>query len=292
MNQYFVSVGKVLAKPFQNVSIVFTSSTPPFEFHPDNVNVNFVRNALKSLKSNEVVGLDKQSVRLLKVASDVITPILTGFINKSFTDGVFTRVWKSAKVTALFKDGDKLLKDNYRPISILPTMSKIIERSANIQLSSFLEENRLLLQSQFGVRLKRSTSTALIPFTGQVLASMDKGCVTGTVFLDLRKAFDTVDHLLLIDKLKSLGVAAERLELFRSYLSGRVQQTMCVNALSPPAKITMGVSHDSILGPLLFLVNTNGIPELQHSNRDSQREYIVQNPLKHSIVKRILVFKR
>ena len=138
MNQYFVSVGKVLAKPFQIVSTVFTSSTPPF--HLDNVKCE-----LKSLKSNKAVGLDKLSARLLKDASDVvIAPILTGLINKSFTDGVFPGVWKCAKVTALFKDGDKSLTDNYRPISILPTISKIIERSAHIQLSSFLEENRLL----------------------------------------------------------------------------------------------------------------------------------------------------
>ena len=102
-----------------------------------------------------------------------------------------------------------------------------------------MEENRLLSQSQFGFRLKRSTSTALIAFTDQVLESMDKGCVTGTVFLDLRKAFDTVDHLLLINKLKSLGVAGKSLEWFRSYLTGRVQQTMCVNALSPPAKMDL-----------------------------------------------------
>ena len=167
--------------------------------------------------------------RLLKYASDVIAPILTGLINKSFTDGVFPGVWKCAKETALFKDGDKSLKDNYRPISILPTISKIIERSAHIQLSSFLEENRLLSQSQFGFRLKRSTSTALIAFTDQVLESTDKGCVTGTVFLDFRNAFDTVDHLLLI-KLKSLGVAGKSLEWFRSYLSCRFHQTMCVNA--------------------------------------------------------------
>ena len=95
---------------------------------------------------------------------------------------------------------------------------------------------------------------------------MDKGCVTGTVFLDLRKAFDTVDHLLLINKLKSLGVAGKSLEWLRSYLSGRVQQSMCVNALSPSAKITMGVPQCSMLGPLFFLVYINGIQsELQHS---------------------------
>ena len=95
---------------------------------------------------------------------------------------------------------------------------------------------------------------------------MDKGCVTRTVFLDLRKAFDTVDHILLINKLKSLGVAGKSLEWFRSYLSGRVQQSMCVNALSPPAKITMRVPQGSILGPLLFLMYINGIQsELQYS---------------------------
>ena len=233
MNQYFVSMGKVLAKPFRNISTAFTSDTPS-KFHLDNVNVNLVRNALKSLKPNKAVGLDKLSARLLKDASDVIAQTLTGLINKSFSDGVFPRVWKCAKVIALFKDGDKSIKDNYRPISILPTISKIIERSAHIQLSSFLEVNRLLSQSQFGFRLKRSTSTALIDFTDQVPENMDKGCVTGTVFLDLCKAFDTVDDLLLINKLKSLGVVGKSLEWFRSYLTGRVQKTMFVNALPHP----------------------------------------------------------
>ena len=100
MNQYFVSVGKVLAKPFQNISTVSASCTPPFKFHLDDVTVKFVRNALRSLKTNKADGLDKLSARLLKDASDVIAPILSGLINKSFTDGVFPGVWKSAKVTA------------------------------------------------------------------------------------------------------------------------------------------------------------------------------------------------
>ena len=104
--------------------------------------------------------------------------------HKPIVDGVFPEVWKLAKVVALFKGGDKTLKDNYRPISILPTISKIIERSARVQLCSFLEENKLLSQSLFGFRQKRSTSTALITFTDQILESMDKGYVTGAVFLD------------------------------------------------------------------------------------------------------------
>ena len=129
-----------------------------------------------------------------------------------------------------------------------------------------MEVNRLLSQSQFGFRLKRSTSTALIDFTDQVLENMDKGCVTGTVFLDLRKAFDTVDHLLLINKLKSLGVAGKSLEWFRSSLTGGVKKTMCVNALSASAKVTMGVPQGSILRPLLFLVYIDGVQsELRHS---------------------------
>ena len=194
MNQYFVSMGKVLTKPFQNISTAFTSDTPSSKFHLDNVNVNFVRNALKSLKPNKAVGLDKLSARLLKDASNVIAQTLTGLIIKSFSDGVFPRVWKCAKVIALFKDGDKSIKDNYRPISILPTISKIIERSAHIQLSSFLEVNRLLSQSQFGFQLKRSTSTALIDFTDQVLENMDKGCVTGTVFLDVQHCRLSAPH--------------------------------------------------------------------------------------------------
>ena len=93
----------------------------------------------------------------------------------------------------------------------------------------------------------------------QILESMDKGCVTGAVFLDLRKAFDTVDHLILVNKLKSLGVAGNSLAWFRSYLSGRfLQQTICNDAISPPSKIIMGGPQGSILGPLLFLVYING----------------------------------
>ena len=275
MNHYFVSVGKVLAKPFRNIPIIPITSTPPCEFHLNSVTVDFVQNALRSLKTNKAVGLDKLSARLLKDGSDVIAPVLTELINKSIADGEFPKVWKSAKVSALFKGGDKSQKDNYRPISILTTISKIIERSAHVQLCTYLEQDKLLSQSQFGFRQKRSTSTALVEFTDQILESMDKGCVTGAVFLDLRKAFDTVDHLILVNKLKSLGVVGKSLAWFRSYLSGRFQQMICNDAISPQAKITMGVPQGSILGPLLFLVYINGIQSvLQHSKMTMFADYM------------------
>ena len=217
----------------------------------------------------------------LSTFSDVISPVLAELINKSFRDGAFPKIWKSAKVSALFKGGEKSQKDNYRPISILPTVSKIVERAAHVQLCSYLEENKLLSQSQFGFRKGRSTSTALIDFTDRILENMDSGQVTGAVFLDLRKAFDTVDHLILVHKLKNLGVTGKSLAWFNSYLTGRCQQTVCGDAISPPANIIMGVPQGSILGPLLFLVYINGIQSvLQHSKMtmfaDDMAFYLIQ----------------
>ena len=125
----------------------------------------------------------------------------------------------------MFKGGDRSQKDNYRPISILPTVSKIVEKAAHVQLCTHLEQNKLLSHSQYVFRQRRSTSTALINFKDQILENMDNGQVTGSVFLDLRKAFDTVGHLILINKLKCLGVSGKSLSRFHSYLTS---QTPCL----------------------------------------------------------------
>ena len=130
MNNYFASIGKKLSKAFQNsVPIFSTVNNPHFQFHLATVTVEFVSCAIAKLRPNKAVGLDKISARLLKDGSHVISPILTSLINKSIEDGAFPKLWKSAKVSALFKGGDKSMKDNYRPISILPSVSKIIERA-------------------------------------------------------------------------------------------------------------------------------------------------------------------
>ena len=268
MNNHFISIGKKLSKAFKHCTSKFsTVNSQQLHFNLVPVDEGFVSQTIAKLRPSRAVGLDKLSARLLRDGCPVIAPVLTSLINKSLSDGAFPKLWKSAKVSALFKGGDKLSKDNYRPISILPTVSKIIERAVHLQLSNYLEHNNLLSTCQFGFRLGKSTSTALVNFTGHILSNMDSGKVTGAVFLDLKKAFDTVNHEFLIKKLKNLGVIGKSLSWFNSYLSGRTQKTVCGNTISPKAKVSIGVPQGSILGPLFFLIYINGIESTLKSSK-------------------------
>ena len=150
----------------------------------------------------------------------------------SITTCCFPEVWKCSKVTALFKSGDRTNTTNYRPISILPTLSKILERAVHSQLYEYLDANQILTDKQFGFRPKHSTITALSSFADEVLVNMERGKLCGAVFLDLSKAFDTVDHGILIFKLKTLGVGADAVRWFETYLTNRIQRTSCGSELS------------------------------------------------------------
>ena len=171
--------------------------------------------------------------------------------------GEFPEDPKAARVSPIFKSGTKNTFDNHRPISVLPSLSKISEKCVYHQLMNYLEQHNLLSKCQFGYRRKRSTEHAIALFPDQIRKAMDKGQMTGAIFVDLSKAFDTISHASIIKKLPSYGLCVTSQQWITSYLFARTQCDSYKGTLSSPSCIYCGVPQGSILGPLLFLLHFN-----------------------------------
>jgi len=227
---------------------------------------SIVCSLLDKLCKSKATGLDKISAKLLRYCPDLLSESLTVIFNCSINTGIFPDEWKCSKVIPLFKHGERWDLNNYRPISIIPVVAKVFERIIYDQIYAFLIDNNLLCNNQSGFRCLHSTVTALLESTNSWAYNIDHGQVNAVVFLDLKKAFDTVDHGILLSKLNAYGLGGAVGNWFKSYLSNRSQKCYVNGHLSSNSTLLCGIPQGTILGPLLFLLYINDLPNcLEHS---------------------------
>lgn len=262
-NRFFINVGPQLADKIDQPAGMHYSdylrSGKELSFKFDPVNATTVRNIINGLKPKTSSGHDGISVKLLKSISSLITDSITFIINQCLETGVFPDRLKLAKVIPLYKKDDPMLLTNYRPISLLPAISKVFERVIYNQIYDHFQNNNLFYESQYGFRSKHSTEMAALEVIDRIIQEIDANQLPITIFLDLSKAFDTLNHDILINKLYHYGIRNNALNLLKSYLTNRKQYVEIENIQSDTELIHTGVPQGSVLGPLLFIIYMNDI---------------------------------
>ena len=255
-NRFFSNIGPALARNIPKGNTTFTNylnQKVEESIFLNPVTDEEIIEIVKDAKTKYSKDHDSIDMSLVKLVIPYIVKPLKHIFNNSLQKGVFPDSMKIARVIPIFKTGDVQEFSNYRPISILPQFSKILEKIFHSRLTSFLNDKRLLYEGQYGFRKKHSTSMAIVELVEEITTAMDNSMSTVAVFIDLKKAFDTVDHNILLNKLEHYGIRGLAFSWIQSYLTNRTQYVSINNTNSTCINVTCGVPQGSILGPILFL---------------------------------------
>ena len=215
---------------------------------------------MKNIEISKASGIDKLPGRFLKDGSKILSKPISEICNLSISHGIFPNGCKFAKLKPIFKKGKKVEPSNYRPISLLPLISKIIEEVVQDQTNDILSGNKILYNYQSGFRTNHSTNLCLSFLTDKILKGFDGGLLTGLILIDLQKAFDTINHEILLKKLEAIGFSDKCIRWLWSYLYERIFFIEIEKQLSDFGKASCGVPQVSVLRTLLFLNYVNDMP--------------------------------